>query len=294
MKTYLKNTGYFLRETKAIFRLSLKSNVLSLLSTGLIFFILTLVISSGWATGKIVAMIQNEAELNVYFDESMGEGAIRSLIERIKGIEGVGAVYFIEEEEAYSRMVEVLGKEAEVLKFFDENPFSPFIQVEINLDKIGSILKELKNVEGIDYIRDNKEVLDQMSRIAEMIKKTGYLLVTATAITTLVIISHMIRLGIYSNKEQIDTLRLLGAPEPFIAFPYVLCGVLLTLGGGILAILLVFFILKYFYALIVGAMPLLPIPPMETVLYQMVLWILPLCGFLGALGSVIGLNASES
>lgn len=290
----MKNLGYFLRETKAIFRLSLRSNVLSLLSMGLIFFILTLIIASGWATGKIVTMIQNEAELNIYFNESIGEIEVQSLMEEIGEIEGVGGVHFIGEEEAYGRMVEVLGQEAEVLKFFDENPFSPFIEVEINLDRIEAILKELEDVEGIDYIRDNKEVLDQMNRIAQAIEKIGYLVVAATGITTLVIISHMIRLGIYSNKEQIDTLRLLGAPESFIAFPYVLCGLLLTLGGGILAILLVAFILKYFYVLMVGAMPLLPIPAMETVLYHMVLWILPLCGLLGALGSIMGLNSSES
>ena len=294
MKMYFKNIGYFFKETKLVLGLNLVSNLLSIFSTGLIFLILAAIISSWWISEEVVEMIQQEAEISVYFNENIRNADVVKLVEEITTIEGVLDVKVIGEGEAYNRMVEILGKEAQVLSFFDDNPFSPFIEVRIDLNRIDLILGKLESVAGIDYIRDNKQVLDRMNSIANVLKWSGYVLVIAVGITTLVIVSHIIRLGIYNNREQINTLRLLGAPEFFIAFPYLMVGLLLTLGGGLLAIILITFILKYFYSFVTGPIPFIPIPSIDNVLFNLISLIMPLGIILGIVGSLIGLSSSRS
>lgn len=294
MRNTFSNAGYFLKETITMIRLNLLSNILSLFSTGLIFFILAMVISGWWVSSRVTEVIQGEAEINVYFDKSMGNKGALQLVESIKGIAGVRESRVIDEREAYNRMVKILGEEARVLEIFDDNPFSSFIEVKINLDEIGPVLKELGHMTGIEHVRDNREVLDRLHNIAGILRLLGYLVVIAVGISTLVIISHMIRLGIHNNREQINTLRLLGAPEIFIAVPFLLEGLLLTLGGGMLAAALAAFSMKQVYAQMAAPLPFIPLPPSEALISGMVIVVMSLSAILGIVGSLLGLSSARS
>ena len=288
MRAYFKNIGYFLKETKTIFQLNWVSNIFTLLSTGLIFFILATVISSWWISNQVIEIIQEEAEINVYFNEDI-ENIEDEIIEQITSIKGVRAVKVVNEDEAYDRMAEVLGKEARVLEFLDDNPFSPFIEVQIYIDEMDTIMDKLNIITGIEYIRDNREVLDRVSNIANILKFIGYLVITVVTISTIVIISHIIRLGIYNNREQINTLALLGAPKFFISFPYLLEGLLLTVGGGILAVVMTTLVIKYIYARMMGPLPFIPLPPVEILISNTLILIIAASTILGIVGSLIGL-----
>ena len=288
------NIGYYLKEAKTIIRLNLLSNILSLFSTGLIFFILAMVISGWWVSSEVIEAIQGEAEINVHFEESLEGVDALQLAKEIKDVEGVREVRVVGQEEAYGRMVEILGEEARVLEFFDDNPFSPFIEVKIYLDQINPVLEKVVSIKGIEHVRDNREILDRLHNFARVLKLLGYLAVVAVGISTLVIISHMIRLGIYNNREQINTLRLLGAPEAFIAFPFLLVGVLLTLGGGLVASAMSAFALKQVYAQMSGPLPFIPLPPLEIILGELVLLVIVLSASLGVVGSLLGLSSERS
>ncbi|MBA1335288.1 MAG: Cell-division-associated, ABC-transporter-like signaling protein FtsX [Firmicutes bacterium] len=294
MKNFFYNAAYFLKEAKTVIRLNLLSNIFSLFSTGLIFFILAMVISCWWISAQVVKAIQEEAEINVFFDESIGDGDVMQLLGKIKGIEGVREVRVVAEDEAYDRMAAILGKEARVLEFFDDNPFSPFIEVKIYLEKMDTVLEELGTLTGIQHVRDNRAVLDRLRNIAGVLNSLGYLVVAAVGISTLVIISHIIRLGIFNNQEPIDTLRLLGAPEFFIAFPFLLVGLLLTLGGGMLAAALAAFALKHVYIQMAGPLPFIPLPPREALVSGMIIVVMSLSAILGIVGSLFGLSSAKS
>jgi cell division transport system permease protein len=294
MKHLLKNADYFLKEVKTIIRINLLSNIFSFISTALIFLILAMVISGWWVSSHVVEAIQGEAEINAYFDESIGTAGVMQLADAIGRINGVKEVQLVNEGEAYARMVEILGKEARVLEYFDDNPFSPFIEIKIHLEKMDFVLTELHIMSGIEHVRDNRDVLDRLRRLAGIIQFLGYLIVTAVGISTLVIISHIIRLGIDNNREQIKTLRLLGAPDSFIAFPFLLVGLLLSIGGGILAAIFAAYALSYVYAQVTGPLPFIPLPQRETLVRNLFLLITSLSAFLGIVGSLFGLSAAEA
>lgn len=293
MKNILYNLGYFLKEVKTIIRLNALSNFFSFLSTALIFFILATVISGWWVSSQVVEAIQGEAEISVYYEEGIGNDGAIQLVDKFKSIEGVREARLVDEDEAYMRMVEILGKDALVLEYFDENPFSSFIEVKIHIEEMSSILNKLGAISGIEHVRDNREVLERLQGIARALSLIGYLVVTAVGITTLVIIAHIIRMGIYDNKEQINTLRLMGASEVFIGFPFLLEGLVLTLGGGILASVLEAFTIKYIYARMAGPLPFIPLPSQEVLVSGLFILVISLNVILGVLGSIFGLSSAR-
>lgn len=293
MKNIIFNAGYFIREVKTIVRLNLLSNIFSLLSTSLIFFILAMVISGWWMSNQVVEAIQGEAEMNVYFKEGMDYADAHKLTEGINDIAGVKEARLVGKDEAYSRMEEILGKEARVLNYFDDNPFSPFIEVKIQIQEIDPILRKLNLMTGIEHVRDNREVLERLNSLSDVLRIVGYLVITAVGISTMVIISHIIRMGIYDNREQIQTLRLMGASEAFISIPFLLEGFMLTLTGGIIASALAAFALKYIYAQMTGPLPFIPLPSRETLTYSLVILVISLSVVLGSVGSFFGLSSSK-
>ncbi|HYE11117.1 MAG TPA: permease-like cell division protein FtsX [Patescibacteria group bacterium] len=293
MKNFIYNIGYFLKETKTILQLNALSNIFSLLSTGLIFFILAMVMSGWWVSSQVVEAIQEEAEISVYYEESMDNYEVMQLMERLKIVNGVREVRLIDESEAYQRMEEILGKEAGVLAYLEDNPFNSFIEVSIHMEEMDFVLGKINLMTGVDYIRDNREVLSRIENISGILKLLGYLIITAVGISTLVIIGHIIRLGIYNNREQINTLRLLGAHELFIAFPFLLVGMILTLGGGLLASAIAATAIKYIYAQMAGPLPFIPLPPQETLVSGIVMIVILLSAILGIVGSGFGLSSAK-
>jgi cell division transport system permease protein len=101
-------------------------------------------------------------------------------------------------------------------------------------------------------------------------------------------------MGIYENREQINTLRLMGAPESFISFPFILEGMLLTLGGGALASAMISLLLKYLYSWVTGPLPFIPLPPIGSMTTQLVLIVMSLSIVIGAAGSCFGLSSAKS
>ncbi|KOA18697.1 cell division protein FtsX [Clostridium homopropionicum DSM 5847] len=288
MKSIFYNLGYFFIEAKNIMRLNLLSNILSIIGTGLILFLLGMVVSGFTVSDRLVNMLQGEAEISVFFNKNIDSVERKNLVEDIKKIDGVLDCRLIGKEEAYNRMKEVLVEEAHILELLDKNPFEEFIEVRIQLDQMDNVLNKVKSIKGIDYVRDNREVLGQLKNITEGLKVLGFLVVAAVGITTIVIVSHMIRQGIYNNKDQINTLRLLGAPISFIGFPFVLVGLILTLIGGILASSLAMFLINRVYGEM-SLLPFMPLPPRGELIFSIVILIMTISIALGVLGSILGL-----
>lgn len=295
MKNVVYNIGYFFNEAKTLFRIDLLSNMLSIISIGLIFFILSLVISGWDIMNFTIEVIEKEAEINVYYKEGLSDEDISRLIDNIKAIDGVGNVEMVDEEESYSRMKEILGDEAHILELFEDNPFSPFIEVQINISDSDNILNQLHDIENIDFIRDNKSVIDRLKDIVSVFEVIGLLAVIAVGVSTLMVVSHIIRQGIYNNRDEINTLKLLGAPQIFIDFPFLVEGLFLTLTGGIIASIILFILLNYGYGQVEMAIPFIPLPSADNIIRRIVMFIIVTSGILGIVGSLLGVaNQGDS
>jgi cell division transport system permease protein len=290
MKKVIDNIGYFIRETYVIIKLNKLSNIFSFFSTGLILFVCALVVA-GWLAGtNIITMLQNEGEVNAYFNAEIAEGEVLKLVDKIKGINGVYEAKIVGKDEAYTRMEEVLGEEAHVLELFDENPFEAFIEVRLNISQIDPVVKEIKDLKGIDFVRDNYSVLKRIENMVNGIKIVGTLIITAVSVTTLVLISHLIRQGIYNNRDQINTLRLLGASNRFIGVPFMLSGTIITLAGGLLAILLISIVINLLHQNLGGLLPFIPLPAKSKMMSIIISLIVSASVILGIMGSLFALH----
>jgi len=238
MSKLMSNLDYVFQEVKTILRLNGISSLLSLVSLTLIFFVAILAMSSWQISTSLVQALESEAEISVYYDAARVESGdldLSSLISKIESADGTLTTLPISAEDAYTQMSVILGQDAAVLNHFDENPFEPYLEVGIDLNKLSVVIDEIQGLDGVVYVRDNQTVLEKVASIAGVVSGIGIFVAIAVGLATLMVTSHIIREGVHSNREQIMTLKLLGAPNGFIYQPYVMGGVLLTTLAGLMA-----------------------------------------------------------
>ncbi len=226
---------YYLGEVKTILKLNGLSSFLSVISLALIFFITTLTLSGWWLSTSFTEALKNEAEISAYYPEGLNHYAVETLIANIEKMDGVKSVKSISAKESFDQMSEILGQEAKILNQFDDNPFEAYLEIGIELDQLEPILTALEKNDQLEYIRDNRTILEKISRISGLVGLLGIIMSLAVGISTFIITSHIIREGVHAHENQINTLQLLGAPDIFINLPFIIEGVLLTFLAGILA-----------------------------------------------------------
>ena len=291
MKGLTKNIDYFFREIKTIVKLDLLSNLFSLLSLGFIFFLVSLIFAGGYITDSMIRDIENQAEISVYYEAEANKIAIGNQIEKIAGVK---EVIYINKEEAKMNMTEILGEESRILDLFDHNPFDPYIEIRIDLNEVENITEKANSLSGVELVRNNKEILDKLKDISSLISLLGVLIIISVSVATLIVTSHIIRQGIYLNKEQINTLRLLGAPEFFIRLPYILEGVIMTVLAGLISSTLIYFTFNYIYVKVIDFLPFMILPSLDKLLISIFIFTALLAIILGLIGSLFGLKSTKT
>ena len=291
MKGLTKNIDYFFREIKTIVKLDLLSNLFSLLSLGFIFFLVSLIFAGGYITDSMIRDIENQAEISVYYEAEANKIAIGNQIEKIAGVK---EVIYINKEEAKMNMTEVLGEESRILDLFDHNPFDPYIEIRIDLNEVENITEKANSLSGVELVRNNKEILDKLKDISSLISLLGVLIIISVSVATLIVTSHIIRQGIYLNKEQINTLRLLGAPEFFIRLPYILEGLIMTVLAGLISSTLIYFTFNYIYVKVIDFLPFMILPSLDKLLISIFIFTALLAIILGLIGSLFGLKSTKT
>lgn len=290
MSFKLFNFPYFLREAGTLARKDLSSYILSTLSLSMIFFILSMTACLGYSMSFMADSLKSEAEISVYYDLGFDPGSISKKLQEIDGVE---EIVLIQADEAKDRMIELLGDDSKILALFDYNPFSEYLEVHIRLDMAEEISVSAGSIEGVNYVRDNREVLTKLKDISSLFNLAGLLVIAAVGAATVVLTSHIIRQGIYLNRDAIGTLKLLGAPDGFIYLPFIINGVFLSILSGILSLGVTITAVSQIYNGLIGSLPFMVLPDYNLLLTGLVIFTLSTALLLGIAGSLVGIGSTK-
>ncbi|NLM06578.1 MAG: hypothetical protein GX219_06640 [Tissierellia bacterium] len=283
-----KNTGYYFKEASTLFKIDFKTNLLSILSMGLVLTILGIVISGILVGDNFIEILSREADIGVFYSEDLNLVDRLAIKDELKKIKGLVEIIEVDKEESLKEMEEVLGGDKDVLELFDENPFLPYFNLKVELDEREGVLKALEGIRNISHVRDNNEVVEKIKILINNMKIIGVFLAVAVSLVSAIVISHIIRQGIYLNRERIETLTLLGAPPSFIKIPFLIEGVFMSLLAGALSALMLFLLIVLFYSK--ASSMFLPLPEKGILIVTNVVLTVGVSLILGILGSSTGVG----
>ena len=143
----------------------------------------------------------------------------------------------ISPEEALDRLRAKLGNQARAVTLMGENPLPWSLEIQVHrAEHVTPLVRDLvafPSVEEVIYSGRLVERLSAISRASSTV--SGCILILAVTISAMVIF-NTIRIAIYSRKEEIEVMLLIGATKTYISLPFVFQGMFLGAGGALLAV----------------------------------------------------------
>ena len=194
----------------------------------------------------------NEIRAKVLVDVYMKPDATRADVDRVRSkIEndtpGVGRVEFISKQQAIKSereagrgdFYDLLGSNPlpDLLRVTPDSP-EDIVQVRDALAPMSPSGERTVVDASIDEVQDRKENTDKILSATRVVKLTMGLLAGLLALASLLLVANTIRLSMYARRREVEVMKLVGATDWFIRWPFVIEGVLVGALGGITAIVL--------------------------------------------------------
>ena len=181
---------------------------------------------------KVMQYLRSKYKIEVFFKEDLTNEEAIGLIHKIKKIKGVKNATLITKEDAIRIFKDQFGEDIIDLLGYNPLPASSVVNVDRNIRellKIDPIIKEIKSIEFVDHINYQGNLIRKIERTFNIaVNYLPYLLGFVVLIIGL-IIYNLIKVSIYSRRETIRSLQLIGATKLFVRLPFVFEGIIISL-----------------------------------------------------------------
>lgn len=226
----------------------------SLLSVFTIMFLLVLLGFFGllWINlQQLVHSLSSQVQIHAYLSDGLAESQIEPLRVRLQQVAGVARITYVSKADAAAAFQLEFGKE--LFSVMDENPLPASFVIDVleayrTETGIRGVAERIQAEPGVEEAVSHYKTLQLLNRYADAASRINLFLLLFVAAGSLLLVTNNIRLVIGSQKERIDTMRLVGATASFIRTPLIVEGVVQGLLGGVLALL----VLHWIYSMIGG------------------------------------------
>lgn len=196
---------------------------------------------------QAIMVVQDKIDISVYFKTDAAEDDILALKDALEKLEEVRLVEYVSKDEALEIFKQRHEGDENILRALielEENPLSASLNIKARdpgeYAAIAAYLEQVPLQPIIDRVTYTQKqmVIERLVRIIDIGKQGGVLLTLALAIIAIIVAFNTILLAIYSNREEINIMKLVGASHAFIRGPYIFVGVFYGFFSAALTVLL--------------------------------------------------------
>lgn len=194
--------------------------------------------------------IQQKVDINVYFIPEADDEAIAAFQKQVVALPEVATAIFISRDDALAEFKERHKNDQLILQAIDEiggNPLGASLSIRAkDTSQYEAIVKTIEDgnlltsgdkpiVERVNYSQ-NKAAIDRLTAIIRATERTGLLVALFLALASILIVFNTIRLGIYTAKDEIAVMRLVGASSFYARGPFIIQGMLYGITAGLITL----------------------------------------------------------
>ena len=178
----------------------------------------------------------------VYLTGDTAAEDIPHLKRTLRGLYGVRDVRFISRNEAFEKLKQQLAHQASLLENLKQNPLPDAFEVRLtpesqNWLEVEKLARQLQNIPEIEEVEYGQAWLGRFSYIFNLFRLAGYALGALFFMAAVFFVANTIRLVLYSRREEVEIMRLVGAEDRFIKAPFYIEGIIQGAFGGIVGLL---------------------------------------------------------
>lgn len=179
--------------------------------------------------------LESENEILAFVDESFSEEEARGLAEKIEQADNVAGVEFISRETALKALQEKYEDDPLFEDLDNEVLRHRYTIRMVNIENMGDTVESVKAIEGIAKVRAYEELSTGFVAVRNITGVVCIALIAILFIVSMFIISNTIKLTTFDRREEIAIMKMVGATDSFIRWPFVYEGLLIGLLSAVVA-----------------------------------------------------------
>jgi len=186
---------------------------------------------------------EEKIQVCVYLSDHITPGEREGMSARLESLPGVNGVEYVDKDRALSEFKLMLGDDQALLDDLDENPLPASFTLSLHpeargYDDVKRLSAELSAWAGTEEVDYGGSWIESFATAARIVQVAVFLLGGLIVVAVVFIISNTIRLTMYSRKEEIGIMKLVGASNLLIRMPFVLEGMVQGTAASIIGVFL--------------------------------------------------------
>jgi cell division transport system permease protein len=201
--------------------------------------------------GDVLNIWQKGIRMMVYLKPDTSDAGRLDTKYRLQSIAGVQETRFISKEEAMQRLKQQMAHYSALLDNLKENPLPDAFEVTVkpmarNSTELSFLAERIGALGTVEEVEYGQQWIQRFSNIINLFRLAGYGIGTLFFMATVFIVANTIRLVLYSRRDEIEIMRLVGATDRFIKIPFYLQGMI---QGGLGTLVGLLVLLAGYYSL---------------------------------------------
>jgi cell division transport system permease protein len=186
--------------------------------------------------------LKNRVDISIYLKNGVSEDKLLNLKARLANLDNVQEIVYISQADALESFRQRHQNNPEILQALqelDKNPLASSLTIKPrNPDQYNQLVEQLNQIQDpiIDSrnFQDNQILLGKINNITDKINDIAILISSIFLLIMLLVIFNSVRMAIYSHRQEIVVMKLVGASNFFIKAPFLFSSLIYTLAGVIL------------------------------------------------------------
>jgi cell division transport system permease protein len=185
--------------------------------------------------------LRSQILVTAYLADTVTPEEVTVLKEKIARFPEAKTVSHTSKEEALAFFKRTFPAQEQVLTGLEENPLPASIDVELKEgystpDQVGDFAARIKRVPGVEAVEYGQSWLEGITGFIRFVRSVALTVGMLMVLATVFIIANTIKLTVYARKDEIETMRLVGATNFFIKAPFFIEGIIQGLLAAVLAL----------------------------------------------------------
>lgn len=237
----IRTFGYYFREA---FKSLHRNNWMVLASIGTVAVSLLIVgisLITVLNANYLAARLESNVEIIAFIKTSVSDEDALAVRDQIQGIPGVAKVQFVTKDQAMMDFRKQLGDQQNMIDALGgTNPLPNLYKITTvspqDVEQVANKLQALPHTEKVDY---GKGVVDKLFAITKWVRLIGVSFIALLGLAAIFLIATTIRLTVFARRREIQIMKILGATNWFIRWPFLLEGMVIGFIGALIAVLIV-------------------------------------------------------
>ena len=236
--------------------------------------------------------VEQEVQVVAYLKDSANPQDVNLLETAVGQMPQVTEVSYVSKDQALKDFLGRHPDEAEVVNSLPTNPLPASLQINLrDPNDYLDVATYLRNQAPVDRVLNIKQTVDQMVTVIGILRAGGIGVLVVVGLIVLFIIVNTIRLAVVSRADEIEIMRLVGASDAFIRWPFIFEGALVGLFGALITIAVLWLCQGPITTVMADYFKVLPVEASATVGRDVALVVLGTGVGIGVLGSYLSIRS---